>query len=341
MRQQDIVLSVQNLSVSFATPDGVVRAVTDLSFDLHRGETLSIVGESGSGKSVTAASIMRLNNSGTATTTGKVLLNGVDILSADESDVRSMRGRDVAMVFQDPMSALNPYYTVGAQIDEAYLVHHPKASKAEARAITLNMLHRVGIPNPDARVNEYPHQFSGGMRQRIVIAIALINNPIVLIADEPTTALDVTVQAQILDLMMELQQEFNMAIILITHDLGVVAEVAQDVIVMYGGRVVERSTVEALFVEPVHPYAAGLLNAVTSLEGTARGALQTIPGTPPSMIAIPSGCSFHPRCAFNTGPGTACTTEVPALRAVGNHGSLTACHLADDQLISLRSQKSA
>ena len=341
MRQQDIVLSVQNLSVSFATPDGVVRAVTDLSFDLHRGETLSIVGESGSGKSVTAASIMRLNNSGTATTTGKVLLNGVDILSADESDVRSMRGRDVAMVFQDPMSALNPYYTVGAQIDEAYLVHHPKASKAEARAITLNMLHRVGIPNPDARVNEYPHQFSGGMRQRIVIAIALINNPIVLIADEPTTALDVTVQAQILDLMMELQQEFNMAIILITHDLGVVAEVAQDVIVMYGGRVVERSTVEALFVEPVHPYAAGLLNAVTSLEGTARGALQTIPGAPPSMIAIPSGCSFHPRCAFNTGPGTACTTEVPALRAVGNHGSLTACHLADDQLISLRSQKSA
>lgn len=341
MRQQDIVLSVQNLSVSFATPDGVVRAVTDLSFDLHRGETLSIVGESGSGKSVTAASIMRLNNSGTATTTGKVLLNGVDILSADESDVRSMRGRDVAMVFQDPMSALNPYYTVGAQIDEAYLVHHPKASKAEARAITLNMLHRVGIPNPDARVDEYPHQFSGGMRQRIVIAIALINNPIVLIADEPTTALDVTVQAQILDLMMELQQEFNMAIILITHDLGVVAEVAQDVIVMYGGRVVERSTVEALFVEPVHPYAAGLLNAVTSLEGTARGALQTIPGAPPSMIAIPSGCSFHPRCAFNTGPGTACTTEVPALRAVGNHGSLTACHLADDQLISLRSQKSA
>lgn len=341
VNHSDVVLSVQGLSVAFTTPDGVVRAVSDLSFDLHRGETLSIVGESGSGKSVTAASIMRLNNSGTATTTGKILLNGVDILSAEESEVRAMRGRDVAMVFQDPMSALNPYYTVGAQIDEAYLVHHPKATKTEARAVTLVMLRRVGIPNPDARVNEYPHQFSGGMRQRIVIAIALINNPIVLIADEPTTALDVTVQAQILDLMMELQQEFNMAIILITHDLGVVAEIAQDVIVMYGGRVVERSTVEGLFAEPVHPYASGLLNAVTSLENTARGSLQTIPGAPPSMIAIPSGCSFHPRCAFNAGPGSACVNEVPVLRVVGSHGSLTACHLPDNQLVALRSKKSA
>jgi peptide/nickel transport system ATP-binding protein len=337
----DIVLSVQNLSVSFATPDGVVRAVTDLSFDLHRGETLSIVGESGSGKSVTASSIMRLNNSGTATTTGKILLNGVDILTAHESDVRALRGREVAMVFQDPMSALNPYYTVGAQIDEAYFVHHPKASKSEARAVTLNMLRRVGIPNPDARVNEYPHQFSGGMRQRIVIAIALINNPSVLIADEPTTALDVTVQAQILDLMMELQQEFNMAIILITHDLGVVAEVAQEVIVMYGGRVVEQSSVEALFAEPVHPYAAGLLNAVTSLENTVRGALQTIPGAPPSMIAIPSGCSFHPRCEFNAGAGSLCITEVPLLRTVGSLGSQSACHLSDQQLLNLRPRKSA
>ena len=337
----DVVLSVQNLSVTFATPDGVVRAVTDLSFDLHNGETLSIVGESGSGKSVTAASIMRLNNSGTAMTTGKILLHGIDILSAEESEVRSLRGREVAMVFQDPMSALNPYYSVGDQIDEAYLVHHPKASKGDARAITLNMLKRVGIPNPDARVNEYPHQFSGGMRQRIVIAIALINNPKVLIADEPTTALDVTVQAQILDLMMELQKEFNMAIILITHDLGVVAEVAQDVIVMYGGRVVERSTVEALFSEPVHPYASGLLNAVTSLEDTARGALQTIPGAPPSMIAIPSGCSFHTRCAFSAGVDSACTTTVPVLRAVGNHGSFTACHLPDDQLVALRSKERA
>lgn len=334
----DVVLSVENLSVSFSTPDGLVRAVTDLSFDLHRGETLSIVGESGSGKSVTASSIMRLNNSASASTTGRIILNGVDILTATESEVRALRGREVAMVFQDPMSALNPYYTVGAQIDEAYTVHHPKATKSEVRTVTLDMLRRVGIPNPDDRVDEYPHQFSGGMRQRIVIAIALINNPSVLIADEPTTALDVTVQAQILDLMMELQAEFNMAIILITHDLGVVAEVAQEVIVMYGGRVVERSSVAALFLEPVHPYAAGLLSAVTSLESTERGSLKTIPGAPPSMIAIPSGCSFHPRCEFNGGIGSSCMATVPVLREVGSHGSLTACHLPDERLISLRSK---
>jgi len=256
----------------------------------------------------------------------------VDVLTADESEVRRVRGSEVAMIFQDPLSALNPYYTVGKQIAEAYLVHHPHVSKSEARAVTLEMLKKVGIPNPEKRIDEFPHQFSGGMRQRIVIAIALINNPKVLIADEPTTALDVTVQAQILDLMKELQTEFNMAIVLITHDLGVIAEAAKDVLVMYGGRVVERSTVEALFSEPTHPYAWGLLGAVNSLSSSGRGALATIAGSPPSLIALPSGCSFNPRCAYAS---DVCRTEVPLLRSIGLQGSVTACHLPDVEILSI------
>ena len=326
---QEIVLSVKNLSVVFHTPDGDVIAVNDVSFDLHSGETLGIVGESGSGKSVTASSLMRLNNSSTASTTGSIVVSGVDILTANEDEVRHLRGSEVAMIFQDPLSALNPYYTVGKQIAEAYLVHHPEASKTDARRVTLEMLKKVGIPNPEKRIDEYPHQFSGGMRQRIVIAIALINNPKVLIADEPTTALDVTVQAQILDLIKDLQAEFNMAVILITHDLGVIAESAQNVLVMYAGRIVERSTVNALFSEPTHPYAWGLLGAVNSRETSGRGALATIPGSPPSLIALPSGCSFNPRCAFVS---EICTIEVPMLRSMGSMGSVTACHLSGDEI---------
>jgi peptide/nickel transport system ATP-binding protein len=328
----EIVLAVKNLSVVFHTPDGDVAAVSDVSFDLRSGETLGIVGESGSGKSVAASSIMRLNNSITASTTGSILVSGVDILKADETEVRRVRGSEVAMIFQDPLSALNPYYTVGKQIAEAYLVHHPEVSKSDARAITLEMLKKVGIPNPEKRIDEYPHQFSGGMRQRIVIAIALINNPKVLIADEPTTALDVTVQAQILDLMKDLQAEFNMAIVLITHDLGVVAEAAKDVLVMYGGRVVERSTVEALFSEPTHPYAWGLLGAVNSLGNSGRGALATIAGSPPSLIALPNGCSFNPRCSHAS---EICRREVPVLRTVGTQGSVAACHLPDSEILTI------
>ena len=328
----EVVLSVKNLSVVFHTPDGDVAAVSDVSFDLRSGETLGIVGESGSGKSVTASSIMRLNNSVTASTSGSILISGVDILTADESDVRRVRGSEVAMIFQDPLSALNPYYTVGKQIAEAYLVHHPEVSKSDVRVITLEMLKKVGIPNPEKRIDEYPHQFSGGMRQRIVIAIALINNPKVLIADEPTTALDVTVQAQILDLMKDLQAEFNMAIVLITHDLGVIAEAAKDVLVMYGGRVVERSTVEALFSEPTHPYAWGLLGAVNSLGNSGRGALATIAGSPPSLIALPNGCSFNPRCSYAS---EICRSEVPALRTVGTQGSIAACHLPDGEILTI------
>ncbi len=329
------LLSVESLTVSFETPDGVVRAVNDVSFELSAGETLGIVGESGSGKSVTASSILRLNSSNTSTTTGRVLLDGRDVLTLSDADMRAVRGQDVAMVFQDPLSALNPYYTVGDQIAEAYLVHHPKAPAEEVRGKVIGMLEKVGIPNPTRRIDEYPHQFSGGMRQRIVIAIALINSPRVLIADEPTTALDVTVQAQILDLMLDLQRETNMAIILITHDLGVIAEVADSTLVMYGGRIVEKADVGSIFRQPTHPYSWGLLGAVGSLETSTRGHLSTIPGTPPSLISIPSGCSFHPRCAHSLGPDSPCTTAVPALRQVQGTSSWSACHLPGEQLVSI------
>lgn len=329
------LLSVRNLTVSFDTPDGIVRAVNNLSFELHPGQTLGIVGESGSGKSVTASSLLRLNNSVTSTTTGVVEVDGRDILTIDESAMRKIRGSDIAMVFQDPMSALNPYYTVGDQIAEAYMVHHPDEKKASVRACVLEMLEKVGIPNPSQRIDEYPHQFSGGMRQRIVIAIALINSPRILIADEPTTALDVTVQAQILDLMLELQKDTNMAIILITHDLGVVAEVADSALVMYGGRIVEQSTVNEIFSTPTHPYSWGLLGAVGSLDTSSRGHLKTIPGTPPSLISIPSGCSFHPRCEYAAAVGSRCSSEVPVLHKVADTASLSACHMPDNQIVAI------
>ena len=329
------VLSVQNLRVSFDTQDGTVRAVDDISFDVYAGETICIVGESGSGKSVMAGSIMRLNNSSTATTEGKILVNGIDVLTASEEEVRGIRGSEVAMIFQDPMSALNPYFTIGKQIAEAYVVHHPGASKREVHDVVLAMMIKVGIPSPEKRIDEYPHQFSGGMRQRIVIAIALVNNPKILIADEPTTALDVTVQAQILDLMMSLQKEFGMTIILITHDLGVVAEVAQDVIVMYAGHIVEQSHVDALFHSPTHPYSWGLLGSVASYGANKRGDLYTISGSPPSLISLPAGCAFHPRCVHSKGSGSACMTLQPTLRSVGADGSRSACHLTDDVLISI------
>ena len=329
------VLSVQNLRVSFDTQDGTVRAVDDISFDVYAGETICIVGESGSGKSVMAGSIMRLNNSSTATTEGKILVNGIDVLTASEEEVRGIRGSEVAMIFQDPMSALNPYFTIGKQIAEAYVVHHPGASKREVHDVVLAMMIKVGIPSPEKRIDEYPHQFSGGMRQRIVIAIALVNNPKILIADEPTTALDVTVQAQILDLMMSLQKEFGMTIILITHDLGVVAEVAQDVIVMYAGHIVEQSHVDALFHSPTHPYSWGLLGSVASYGANKRGDLYTISGSPPSLISLPAGCAFHPRCVHSKGSESSCMTLQPTLRSVGADGSRSACHLSDEVLVSI------
>lgn len=331
----ELVLQVKDLKVAFSTVDGVVQAVNGISFDVRKGQTLGIVGESGSGKSVTASAIMGLINRKSADMSGSILLGGLDVLTAQEREIRALRGREAAMVFQDPMSALNPYYTVGKQIAEAYEVHHPKTSKKERRLIALDMLAKVGLPKPSECIDEYPHQFSGGMRQRIVIAIALVNNPRLLIADEPTTALDVTVQAQILELMMNLQQEFGSAIILITHDLGVVAEIADEVMVMYAGQTMESSKVHTLFDTPSHPYTRGLLGSVRSLDNSERGALHTIAGNPPSMISLPGGCPFHPRCEFSASMKGLCATVQPTLRVLPATGSESACHLNDDQLLSL------
>ncbi len=320
------VLEVKNLSVSFNTADGEVHAVDNLSFDLQAGEVLAIVGESGSGKSVTASSIMGLLTAGNINLRGSIKLNEFEILGAKESEIRKLRGSDIAMVFQDPLSSLNPYYKVGVQIGEAYETHHPGASKEEVRNKVIEVMKKVGIPEPEKRIDSYPHEFSGGMRQRVVIAIALINDPKVLIADEPTTALDVTVQAQILDLMRDLQKTSNTSIILITHDLGVVAEMVDRVLVMYAGRAIENSAVKDIFTSPNHPYTKGLLSAVRSLDKGVREKLDTIPGTPPSLLNIPQGCAFNPRCSYQKWVGEKCLIQKPELISVGN--GFSACYLS-------------
>lgn len=331
------ILKVENLNVSFKTSDGLVRAVDNLSFSLSAGETLAVVGESGSGKSVTASAIMGLLNAGNVEISGNIEVNKTNILTSKDSEVRNIRGKDVAMIFQDPLSALNPYYTVGDQIGEAYLTHHPKASKEEVTKKVFEVMKKVGIPEVEKRIKSYPHEFSGGMRQRVVIAIALINDPKVLIADEPTTALDVTVQAQILDLMRELQKQSNTAIILITHDLGVVAEMVNRVLVMYAGRSIEVANVESIFESPNHPYTKGLLSAVRSLDTEVHAKLETIPGTPPSLLNIPKGCSFNPRCSFKKWVGQKCETEKPELHQIGNNFS--ACHLSTEDVKRMNNQE--
>ena len=289
------LLSVRDLRVSFATDDGQVRAVDGVSFDLDAGEVLAIVGESGCGKSVTAQTLIGLTRSPNTTITGSVLFDGRDLNMLPDNELQKLRGARIAMVFQDPMTSLNPVYRVGDQIAEAIRAHRD-VPKARALEHAVELLGKVGIPNPQRRVRDYPHEFSGGMRQRVMIAMALSCEPEVLIADEPTTALDVTIQAQILDLLRKLNHENNVAVVLITHDLGVVAELAHRVVVMYAGQVVEQAGLAELFAAPGHPYTRGLLNSIARMDGPRSERLPQIPGHPPSLLNPPDGCRFAARC---------------------------------------------
>ena len=322
-------LDVRDLRIHFPTDDGVVKSVDGLSFSLDRGRTLGIVGESGSGKSVTSLGVLGLHKGTAARISGEIWLDGEELVAATPDHVRRLRGQKMSMIFQDPMSSLHPFYTVGAQIVEAYRVHHD-VSKAVAKKHAIDMLGRVGIPRAASRVDDHPHQFSGGMRQRVMIAMAMSCNPQLLIADEPTTALDVTVQAQILDLVRDLQQDFNSAVIVITHDLGVVAELADDILVMYGGRAVEYGTAHDVFGAAEHPYTWGLLSSMPRLDRDRQDRLVPIPGTPPSLINVPPGCAFHPRCAYCPRNGDLSTTVVPLMHET-SPGHSVACHLEPEE----------
>jgi peptide/nickel transport system ATP-binding protein len=327
-------LVVEDLSVQFPTADGLVQAVTDLSYTLEQGKTLGIVGESGSGKSVSSMAIMGLHDVKRTHMSGSIRVAGREIIGLSNNRMRSIRGGEVAMIFQDPLSSLHPFYSIGSQIAEAYRSHND-VSKSKARTKAIEMLDRVGIPQARSRVDDFPHQFSGGMRQRAMIAMSLVNDPKLLIADEPTTALDVTVQAQILDLLQELQRDFNSAIIIITHDLGVVAEMADEVLVMYGGRAVEHGPTRELLTHPEMPYTWGLLSSVPDVTADTSAQLIPIPGNPPSLLNPPSGCPFHPRCLHRDKvPGDLCRTELPLL-VEGTRGPqhLKRCHLANPDMI--------
>ncbi|HMU36341.1 MAG TPA: ABC transporter ATP-binding protein, partial [Marmoricola sp.] len=305
-------LDVRDLRVHFTTDDGLVKSVDGVSFSIERGKTLGIVGESGSGKSVTSMSIMGLHTAKNAKIEGSIKIGDEEIVGKPIDAIRQLRGQKMAMIFQDPLSALHPFYTVGDQIIEAYRIHN-KVSKKQARQHAIDMLDRVGIPEPSKRIDAYPHQFSGGMRQRAMIAMALSCDPDLLIADEPTTALDVTVQAQILDLIRDLQKEFNSAVLMITHDLGVVAELADDIMVMYAGRCAEYGTADQVFNRPEHPYTWGLLGSMPRFDKPPTERLLPIKGTPPSLIQLPSGCAFNPRCDFKERVGERCVRERPEL----------------------------
>jgi peptide/nickel transport system ATP-binding protein len=324
----ELLLDIRGLTVRFPTTDGVVQAVSNVSYSLRRGETLGVVGESGSGKSVSNLAIMGLLNRARANVTGEIEFHGRDLLKLSPAQMRSIRGKDIAMIFQDPFACLHPMYRVGDQIAEAARAHGATKDAAGKRAVEL--LGRVGIPNAEGRARDYPHQFSGGMRQRAMIAMALVNNPSVLIADEPTTALDVTVQAQILELIEDVKTEFNIGVILVTHDLGVVAETATSVLVMYAGRIMEYGPAKEIFTQPQHPYAWGLLDSMPSVERRLK-ALVPIEGSPPSLLAPPPGCPFHPRCPYRFEP---CDSVVPPLVAPEG-GHLDACHLPFDRKLEL------
>jgi oligopeptide/dipeptide ABC transporter ATP-binding protein len=323
------VLSTRDLRVQFKTDDGIVKAVDGVSFDVFENEVLAIVGESGSGKSVTSMAVMGLLPR-SATVTGDIYFRGRPLAGLPEREARKLRGDKIAMVFQDALTSFNPVYTIGHQIGEAIVVHHGDLPKDEVRERIVKLLDLVGIPNASQRADQYPHEFSGGMRQRAMIAMAIANDPDVLIADEPTTALDVTVQAQVLEVLKRIQERTNSAIVLITHDLGVVAGVSDRVLVMYAGRPVEICDVEGAFYRPRHPYTLGLLASLPRIDRDARHErLYRIEGQPPSLIHVPPGCPFHPRCEMSKTPDP-CATDRPELRVIedGNHRS--ACHFAED-----------
>jgi oligopeptide/dipeptide ABC transporter ATP-binding protein len=325
------LLDVRDLTVSFRTEDGVVRAVNGVSFTISPGETLGIVGESGSGKSVTMMSVMRLITDPNARFEGEVIYKGRDLMKLSRDEIRQVRGSEMAMIFQDPMTSLNPVYRVGWQISEQIRAHEQLSRQAAGKR-AIELLAAVGIPHPAERVDDYPHQFSGGMRQRVMIAMALSCNPDLLIADEPTTALDVTIQAQILNLIKKLKEEFGSAVVLITHDMGVVADIADRVAVMYAGRVIEEGTKQDLFYDPLHPYTWGLLGSIARLDRPKPRRLTAIPGLPPSMISLPPGCAFADRCPHRFGR----CGELPELTGKAGHGHLDACHLRPEQKAQLR-----
>jgi len=323
------LLEVRDLRVGFATEGGLLQAVDGVSFEVRPGEVVAIVGESGSGKSVTAQTIMGLTRSKNSRIEGSAVLDGEELLDASDATMRKLRGERVAMIFQDPMTSFNPVYRLGAQIGEAIRAHRGDVSKQAARARAVELFQSVGIPDAASRVDSYPHEFSGGMRQRAMIAMALALEPELLIADEPTTALDVTIQAQILDLLRKLNEQRNLATILITHDLGVVAEAADRVLVMYAGRVVEQGTLEQIFYDPQHPYTWGLMGSLTRLDRPRPKRLPQIAGAPPSLLALPEGCSFRPRCPHEF---EACT-DLPPLDAkvTEEPGHCDRCWLSPEQ----------
>jgi peptide/nickel transport system ATP-binding protein len=328
------LLEVEDLHVSFVTEEGVVKAVDGVSFSAERGELLAIVGESGSGKSVTAMTMMGLTRGPNARIEGHASLDGEELLTASERELQKIRGGQIGMIFQDPMTSLDPVYRIGDQIVEQIRTHEPDVTKPQALDRTVELLERVGIPRARERLRAYPHEFSGGMRQRVMIAMALSTSPKLLIADEPTTALDVTIQAQILDELRTLRDETGAAIILVTHDLGVVADIADRIIVMYAGRVVEQGTLDELFYDPQHPYTWGLLGSITRVDRDRAQRLPAIPGLPPSLLAPPEGCHFRPRCPHAFGR----CMEVPALtaRLSDASGHLDRCWLEPEQKRSLR-----
>ncbi len=325
---QEPLLSIRDLTVEFKTEDGIVHAVTGVEYDLFPGEILGIVGESGSGKSVSVLTMLGLIPQPPGrVVSGEALYRGRDLLTLRAKDLRDIRGGDIAMIFQDPMTSLNPVFTVGDQIGEALQVHNSQMSDKAARAKTVELLQLVGVPFAERRVDQYPHEFSGGMRQRAMIAMSIANQPRILIADEPTTALDVTIQAQIIEVLRAAQQETNAATILITHDLGLIAELADRVVVMYAGRVVELGGVHEIFANPKHPYTIGLMSSLARLD-TDQEWLRPIPGQPPSLISPPPGCAFHPRCTHSQGREV-CRTDIPVLRKIRS-AHLSACHFAEE-----------